>query len=1208
LGIIRYIFLGLFVLSLPSITQAQGESNVRTKKLVLRSDTLVLDTLSMVPGACHLSALGQTLDTASYHINYSESRIYFRHHPTDTLVIHYKVFPYLFTEEHRHKNPDLLRPDNKGFINPYVYRAPPGNNDIFKMEGLTKSGSLSRGLSFGNNQDLALNSSLNLQLSGKLSNDVDILLAASDQNIPIQPQGNTQNLQEFDKVFIQLSNKTSKLIAGDFVVAKPTGYFLNYNKKVQGLGFSTLIGMSTNPKDTTGQGHMRVSASVAVAKGKYGRMVIEGEEGNQGPYILRGNENEPFIIILSGSEKVYIDGQLMKRGQEYDYIIDYNTSQVTFTAKNLITKDRRIIVEYEYSDKNYARSLLNFSDEYTQKNMKLYFQAYSEQDNKNQPVQQSLNDQEKQLMHDIGNNISKAVYPAIDTVAWSNSLVLYRIPVGGDTVVGGIHYTSGVYVYSNDPTVSHFQLSFSDVGVGNGDYINIPSSANGRVFQWVAPVAGVHQGSYAPVIQLVTPKKKQMVTAGGEFILNKHTTLGVEGALSNYDQNTFSPYDDQNNTGYAFRFHLDNKTGSGYVAPDTTHQIRKPKVRSMKDSLDSVSVRSQAARQPTIININDPAQTSKWIFAKSLSYEYTQQNFTAIERYRSAEFERDWNVSFLPSVADQHYTTGGFSLTRNRYGNLTYSLSSFLEGSEYNGLKNDLSGSFSHYGYVLKANVSLLNTGGTQSNSLFLRHNADLSKKFRRITIGVAEQQEKNIMRAPGADTLLPTSFNFFEWQAYVQNADTSKNKYKLSYKHRQDYSPIQDHLSALSDAQDMSFSMALMKNKASEFKTNITYRELQILNPNLTTQKPENSLLGRVEYNLRLWQGLVTANTFYEAGSGLEQKKEYSYILVPAGQGQYTWIDYNGDGIKQLNEFEIALYPDQATYIRVFTPTDDYIKAYTNQFSQNLLIKPGSRWATKKGIRKGLSHFVEQATYRIDRKTTDQDPLEAYNPFLKSIIDTSLVTLNSSFRNSIFFNQNNPVFGADLNYQDVRGKSLLTDGFETRLNDFYEMRIRWNLNKVLGLLVTGKEGDKTNASQFFASRDYDLTYITTDPKLTYQPNNRFRIAVDYAYTEKKNTPDFGGETVFSNNLGLEGKYNIVNKGSINMKLNYIDMRYNGSDNSPVAYEMLDGLHPGKNATWSVGYQRTLSNNIQVNITYEGRQSENTKTIHAGGATVRAFF
>ncbi len=1168
----------IFLFARAGFVFAQGNANIHTKSLHFASDTVQLDTLSLVPGSFSLStATGKLLDTTFYRINYVTGQLILDRAKmkqqgivADSLKTSYKTFPYLFSEETKHKDVQRVKADLSGKANPFSYDIESKNDDIFKMEGLNKTGSISRGVTFGNNQDVVVNSNLNLQLSGHLSNNVDILMAATDNNIPVQPDGNTQRLQEFDKVFIQLSNPTTKLIAGDFQLNRPDSYFMNFNKKAQGLSFSTIVKTNKEEKDPKKQGLYATSLSAAVSRGKFARNQIQGVESNQGPYRLTGAENEPFIIVLSGTEKVYIDGRLMERGQENDYVINYNTSEITFTAKQLITKDKRIVVEFQYSDKNYARSLVHFGNDYTQGKLKVHVNVYSEQDSKNQPLQQELTDDQKRLLSRIGDTLSLAVTPSVDSVPFSNSEVLYR---RADTIVG-THVFRHIYVYSTNADSAHYRVTYSNVGQGHGNYVQITSAANGKVFQWIMPDTVTHlpRGNFEPVIQLVAPKKKQMLTVGAEYALNKHSKVTVEGAASNNDINTFSSANSNDDVGYALKLNFDNAKPLRYTKG--------------KDSTSGPLT--------MITNVN---------------YEYTQKYFSPIERYRSVEFERDWNRSSTTIVDDQHIIGASVGLAKKGFGTVAYKFNAFLEGKNYDATKHNATVTLNKKGFTLLYDGSLLNSQSI-TNTQFYRHKSGVSQTIKWITVGLRDEFEQNKFKSASSDSLLSNSYQFWEWEAYAQNADTTKNRYGINYKQRKDYAvkPGISRLDKAAYSESYGGFFDLIKNPNNQLKVNAAYRRLQIVDTSLTVQKPDNTLVARVEYNFRVWKGFLSSNSYYEIGSGLEVKKEFSYIEVAPGQGVYTWIDYNHNNVKELNEFEISAFPDQATYIKVYTPTSDYIRTYTNQLSQSVILKPAALWSNKKGIKQFVSRFSDQASYRVDRKSTDSDLSKAYNPFLSGTNDSTLVTLNSSFRNTLFINQSGTVFGLDLTYQDVRNKVLLVNGIDSRLNVSKEARLRWNVIQQLSLNVDYVQGRKASASQFFSSRDYSILYYSAEPKVSYQPNTAFRATVSFKYTDKKNSGEFGGQRAVLQDYGAEIKYNVLNKGSLNLKADFIQITYNGEQNTSLAFEMLEALKIGQNITWGAAYQRNLSNNLQLSITYDGRKSEGTKIVHVGGAQVRAYF
>ena len=1174
-----YSFGGFLLLIITGFTDLNAQtSNLRSKKIAV-ADSIKLDSLSLIPNSIIIKAGSVVLDSSVFKINHAEGYLKIDRSklaiPIDSLEITYRVFPFSFSEPARHKDIKNLTKEGEK-IPVYSYNPPKENTDLFKMGGLNKSGSISRGISFGNNQDVVVNSALNLQVAGKLNNNIDILMAATDDNIPIQAEGNTQQLQEFDKVYIQLSNQSSRLIAGDFELKRPDSYFMNYYKRAQGISFSTRYFLNPLATDTIKNARLRTTLSGAVSKGKFARNIIQGIENNQGPYRLRGAENELFIIVLSGSERIYIDGVLLTRGQENDYVIDYNTAEVTFTPRNLITKDKRIIAEFQYSDKNYARSLIHFGQDLTQNKLKVKLNVYSEQDSKNQPLQQDLSPEQKQKLFDIGDRLNEAVVPSFDSIAFSAEEVLYQ---KADTTVGALTY-SDVFIYSTDVSKAFFRVRFSNVGSGNGNYIQIASSANGKVFKWVAPVGNIRQGNFEPVMLLIAPKKKQMATLSGDYSFSKNSRLFIEAAGSNNDINTFSPYSSLDDKGYGFRLIFDD----------------------MKNVF------------------RDTSEKAGWKLKTNVNYEMVHKDFSPIERYRSVEFERDWNRPSAINADDQHLLGTSIGLVKINHASLTYHFNSFFEGGNYNGIKHGVSSFFTEKGFRFSGSGSYLETKDTINQTAFLRHAVTVSQKIYLFVAGVREMQEINKFYAGKTNFLQSNSYEFFEWEAFINNADTSVNRYGISYKQRTDNLPKNESLNAATFAEEAGFFFQLNKNPKQQLSGSVRYRTLTIKDNLLTAQKPDNTLVGRLEYSARALKNVFVSNTFYEIGSGLELKKEFSYIRVAAGQGAYAWIDYNEDNIPQLNEFEIAAFPDQAQYIRVFTPTNELVKVYTNQFSQTLNIRPAAIWGgEEKGIKKFTSRFSNLTAYKVDHKTGNDNFEQAYNPFYNfdlnysaeeqlSAKDKDQISVNSTFRNTLFFNQSDPVFGADVSVNDARNKSLLTNGYDSRYNFFKELRIRWNITQKWSLINSYKDGVKRSASEFFKTRDYNIVYHETEPKFTYQPNASFRSSFIFKYSDKKNTMTDGGQRALQHNYAIELKYNVLSKGSFELRVDYINIKYNAEQNNSLAFEMLDALKTGENYTWSLTWQRTLSNNLQLNLTYDGRKSQGNKPIHTGGAQVRAFF
>jgi hypothetical protein len=205
------LFLVVLLVAASSVC-AQSWQRSRIKTFSTQSDTLQIDSVSIVPGSFRI--LSQSSNDWKFDLDEWSATLIWKSkkRPADSIRIAYQVYSFNFGKTYQKRKYIVDNPDERGMFNPFVINTSNDRENLFKFDGLTRNGSISRGVAFGNNQDLAVNSALNLQLAGKLAQDIEVNAAITDDNIPIQPAGNTQQLQDFDRVFIQLKQKEQELI------------------------------------------------------------------------------------------------------------------------------------------------------------------------------------------------------------------------------------------------------------------------------------------------------------------------------------------------------------------------------------------------------------------------------------------------------------------------------------------------------------------------------------------------------------------------------------------------------------------------------------------------------------------------------------------------------------------------------------------------------------------------------------------------------------------------------------------------------------------------------------------------------------------------------------------------------------------------------------------------------------------------------------
>jgi len=1158
----KWCFLFLYIFPICVMSQSiNTEGNLHEKTFIFQGKDILLDSLPLFSSTVIIHSISpyRLIPDSLYYV---VSGMLIWKNKTflimgTPLIIRYRTFP---TDWQMDKTPAfLIVPDSSGMY----FLSGKQEMESFSMANefrrIEYNGGFMRGLSVGNRQDLILNSQLNLQLNGEIAPGFTLRAAITDENLPIQAAGNTLQLQEFDKVYLTLEKDRFHFTAGDFEIQRENSRFNNYYKKVQGLLLAFY----------DAEGNWKTTSSASYSRGQFQRINLNVSEGNQGPYRLSTQQTNAFTVILAGTEKVFINGKRAVRGTSGDYIMDYNRGEITFTTNQLILRESRVVVEYEYANTNQNRSIITFNSQYQSKNTTFFIHGMNQQESKTSAEYRNLEGDQLLSLTKTGYQTETINLPGWTLSNDSDPTRTYYARI--DTLLPcGKRDT--FFAYTSPATSAKYLVKFAIPASGRGNYKLAENIiGNDRIYEYIAPdpITCQPSGQYEPVISLDLPAANRVLNFGQETRIFNKLGWRSEVGFSQNEQNRFSKIKKGGNTGWA--------------SWNEWHWI--------------------------------PANP-KGKFNALLSHEFISKKYASLEPIRPPDFLRDWGLTnqmgqtVLPNH-NENTVKLNLSFDNQKSLKLEYQIAHYLRIGFFKGIRQQsgiywnqkntsFTGLFNQVSARLGEEVTSFSRP-TLHFSHFLREN----KKWQ--IIGRFEGERK-VQKNQLTEIFNTSSFAFHETQFTLRSSEQKSNFIAIHLQNRMDFTPEKEKLQAGYMARLIKIEGTHTLGKQFKIKQRWQFRTLSILNQPFVQKTSKGVILGQLQADGTFLKGLVRGNMVYERGSGQEPRLEYSYIKVAPGEGTHIWLDslFNKDGILQQQEMMPAPFQDQADFIRVNALGNQYLPTRFLHFNQSFLIDP-SRYKGKLNAK--LKKWQWNSTWKMDRKTAEEYGLSAFNPFFYQLNDPSLVSLSYQQKNVLFLNKGNKYWDVQIGNQQQVQKWLQVIGSEFREQKEIFLKCRWNPTS--RWLVRGELAKASNIQEAerFSEKNYRMNTHKRTASLQFMPSISFRSTLQYALEKGKpiNQAESTGmlnkrEFLFS------GSWNAKEGQAVQGQISRIFIQYNGLTSSPATFALLQGLQIGNNWQWTLQFEKILGKNLRLQCKYQGRKAGNGPNYHIGNIQLGATF
>lgn len=578
---------------------------------------ITLSAPFIVQGSVAVRLNGEIMAPERYQINLHLGTIRFIGDlPRDAVVIvTYRRKPILMSPVYSLRPAEVSKPDSAGVVPERI--ATPRSPAPEETPGLTFGGTKSVSFSTGTNRGSTLDQSLEATVEGQLTPTLKVRAILSDNNLPVQPEGNTEELEYFDRVFVEMEGPNGRATVGDLTLDNHISTFSPLTRQLRGIS-----GQVWNHRG-------RISAAGAQTKGEFRSLEFRGTTGLQGPYPLLSQGRTSGEVVIAGTERVFVDGARLQRGQNQDYVIDYDIGSITFTPRRLITTDTEIAVDFEVTAERFDRTTLLGAAEKLQlgAGLGLSLLFASEADDNSSPKNLTLSQADRDSIAAAGDDPRKAVTSGVTPTTPGPGLYVL---VSADSVTGTPAH------YRFDELQGDYAVTFVEVGEGRGDYRRAGISTRGVPY---FEFTGAGSGSYRTGRLLPLPEKTDLYTARLERTTGALTVDG-EWNVSDHDANTLSSVDDGDNQGSA-------------------GQVR-------------VGVRHDGA----------------WRMGIAGAASYLEDHFHSFDRVRPGYYYRDWNLEGVPLVGNETTYEASADLARARLGSARYTLGR-LERDQYQGWKQE---------------------------------------------------------------------------------------------------------------------------------------------------------------------------------------------------------------------------------------------------------------------------------------------------------------------------------------------------------------------------------------------------------------------------------------------------------------------------------------------------------------------------------------